>query len=723
MYKFKKIQFILLIISSLLLILFVLSVFFGDTIYNILDVEEFDNENDFDYDHQIEDNDSSSISFYEKMLVEYKDEVKSTEDLQKKVMDGIVGKNNRKNVDKAELIHDDKLEVSFHKPSKVSENIRIEDEITKKIIKPEKVEKIIKLDKAEILEKFENTQKDVKNIKVEDDNQRIIKNSIEKSNSNNYKFENSNLMLIKKLFSKIVPIINESSPKFGYQLQNEKDIGNKRRRFRLSKKYLSRTYGDSNIVNVAVHDTDDRFPILSRNYLNDCLYLPPDMFESLKISHKNFVDNIPEIYDQGTYTGEGIVLIGGGKFSWLSLLSIENLRSVGSKLPIEIMIPQPDDYEPQLCETILPKLNAKCLLLYEVFPDIINNNDKSKKSTGGFKLTGYQYKSLSLLASTFEKVIFLDSDNIAVLNPDHLFKAEPFLSNGMILWPDFWRRVTHPMYYDLAGFKISNKRVRNLIDKVSPPELYTNFDDDPDNDIPLHDREGAIPDLSTESGQIIINKKTHFKSLLLSFYYNVYGPRHFYPLFSQGGKGEGDKETFIAAAQYYQLPVYQVNKPVGVIGHWHKNGYQGVGMVQYDPISDKDYEDKYKQDLMNRISNEGEHFNYNRLEFFNYFNDKNSNPMFIHCNYPKLDPVGLIKEKKLLDDEGHEWRLYSDQPNIGFDFEVKQWKLINKYFCSDEQELRLKYLLDSNVSMEELCEAIDARLDFLYSSDIRLNWD
>ncbi|KAK7679537.1 Golgi alpha-1,2- mannosyltransferase [Cerrena zonata] len=43
-------------------------------------------------------------------------------------------------------------------------------------------------------------------------------------------------------------------------------------------------------------------------------------------------------------------------------------------------------------------------------------------------------------------------------------------------------------------------------------------------------------------------------------YYNYYGPDYYYPLLSQGAAGEGDKETFIAAAHKLKLPYYQVKE-------------------------------------------------------------------------------------------------------------------------------------------------------------------
>lgn len=516
---------------------------------------------------------------------------------------------------------------------------------------------------------------------------------------------NKYLKLIYDLLNPIIPILDESKPSMGYQLPTDKSFG-KKKKFRMNNNYIARAYGKSGILNIAVHDKESENKMLSKKILSESLFLPNDIFEILKKSHSNFVEKIPTNYKQGTYQGEGIVFIAGDKFSWLTLLSIENLRIVGSKLPIEVIIPTSENYDYNLCENILPKLNAKCILSFEILPNFEN------------KFSGYQYKIISLLISTFEKILFLDSDNIPVSNPDKLFNSEPFLSNNMVTWPDFWRRVTHPKFYELANFKIGSKRVRNIIDKVTPSKYYSNGLENLDNDIPFHDIEGTIPDASSESGQLLINKKTHFKALLLSLYYNTYGPRHYYPLLSQGGKGEGDKETFIAAASFFELPYYQVNQPVGGIGNWKYDEYEGVGMIQYDPIIDKMNEERYKIETNLKIENEKEKFKYNEEDFYNFFERKIGKPMFVHSNYPKLDPIDLISKKRLVDKLGNQYRLYSDQPNIGFDFELRQWQLINKHFC--EQKLELNYIDYTAVSPTELCSAIKNRLLFLEETTIRV---
>lgn len=511
------------------------------------------------------------------------------------------------------------------------------------------------------------------------------------SNKISHPGNDKRLKLIKNLFDKLIKMVELSKPTTGFKLDSDNELDEKHP----SLKLFNKEYGTSGKHDMSITDKET---IVSKKFLSNSLHLPDEMFEDLRKSHKTFVDNMIEAYSEGTYKGDGILFIAGDKFSWLSLLGIENLRNTGSKLPIEVVIPQSYDYEYELCEKVLPKLNAKCILLYELYPKMEN-------------ISGYQYKILSLFASSFERILFLDSDNIPVANPDIIFDSDLFKSKNLILWPDFWKRVTHPKFYEIGNYKIGKERVRYVNDKVTPIEVYTNESDDLNIDIPLHDIHGTIPDSSTESGQLIINKKTHFKALLLSFYYNSYGPRQYYPLFSQGRAGEGDKETFAAGAIFFGLPFYQVNQQVNVIGHSHNNEYRGVGMIQFDPIIDELNEKRYKLELKDRMLLPD--YQFNPDDFWNFFNKKISKPMFFHSNFPKFDPIGLINNKKFVDEnDGHQYRMCIDQPNIGFDFELLQWTLINKYFCTADA-INFKYLNKANISKTKLCDAIEKRVNYL----------
>ena len=86
-------------------------------------------------------------------------------------------------------------------------------------------------------------------------------------------------------------------------------------------------------------------------------------------------------------------------------------------------------YEKELCEDVLPSLNATCVILSEVTEAVPERLEMSR----------YQLKALALAFSSFEDVLLLDADNIALERPERLLNSEPFLSTGFVSWPDYVR--------------------------------------------------------------------------------------------------------------------------------------------------------------------------------------------------------------------------------------------------------------------------------------------
>lgn len=544
---------------------------------------------------------------------------------------------------------------------------------------------------------------------------------------------------LSKFLEKVVRVVITAKPKTGFELEKagagaqgqgadaqedgadaQKDGAHAATGVRYDNGYklFPRRYGANGVVNVAVHD--DPAPVLSEQYLSQCLELPDEVYDDLRASHFYVTQQLPQTHPAGMYKGDGIVMVGGGRYSWLVLLAVENLRRAGSQLPVEVFIPTEREYEPQLCESLLPRLNARCYVLPRRLPFI-------KKFANLFG--GYQYKSLALLTSSFERVLLLDADNIAVANPDGLFASEPFQTRGMVLWPDYWRRVAHPAFYRLARFAVGARRVRNGQDNLSPPQLYASGMENPVSDIPLHDRQGTVPDLTTESGQILVNKDTHMRTLLLSLYYNLYGPHQYYPLLSQGSSGEGDKETFLTAATYYGEDVYNVKRICGSLGYWLRDSAEfiGVGMAQHDPVVDFRNTEHFREYTASRLKQFQEsNPNWSKLmpqllksieedpeNNFQATMNRNQRPLFFHCNFPKPDPVKLKADNLVVDKEGNERRIYLLDGEDGDDgFEETQWQIMHKYFC-ETPDFSLRYFSEAHVKPGDYCGFIEHRLEFL----------
>lgn len=422
---------------------------------------------------------------------------------------------------------------------------------------------------------------------------------------------------------------------------------------------------------------------LSEHDLYGLFEFPQNFISDLKLKHENVVRGIPDVVPH-FYKGDGYVTVGGGIYSWYALLGIETLRKVGSKLPVEVFLPELKDYEFEFCEVILPKLNARCIEMYKIF---------GAQSLQDFDVQGYQYKAFALLASSFENAFLLDSDSYPVTNPDPLFESELYKEYQMITWPDFWRRTVSPYFYEISNTEIGMVPVRHLNDFfVNPKYLEYKQGDDIVVGATYHDRAGTIPDWTTESGEMLINKRKHFRTLILALYYNYDGPYGYYPLLSQGGAGEGDKETFVAAANFYGLKWYQVNKKCERHFGWYNDeqNYEHSTIVQYDPISDYDLLQKSREMYRKDVETAGDSYEYNYDKYFlDFFTPDALNPMFYHVHDPKMNPFKIMEKKWTENLDGKKIRnVAEDFPRVHFDLELFLWGTINHYMCDTSTNFR-----------------------------------
>jgi alpha 1,2-mannosyltransferase len=312
----------------------------------------------------------------------------------------------------------------------------------------------------------------------------------------------------------------------------------------------------------------------------DTLYVPEEDIATMKKAHAGFVraitDSPPALpYNPGT---KGIVSTAGGFYLPVLVISLRMLRRTGSTLPMEIFLSDEEEYEPYICDTVLPSLNARCIILSRIL------------ATSPAKIEKYQFKPFAMLFSSFEDILFLDADAFPLEDPAHLFTQDPFLSKGLLTWPDFWASSASPVFYDIAGHQ------------APPMDLRQ----------------------STESGEILLSKKSHTRSLLLATYYNFHGPGLYYPLLSQGAAGEGDKETFVAAATAMGEPFYQVSEPICALGHATEGGMAGSAMAQFNPIQDY------------ALTSRG---------VWRVRGDEGAAPgvFFIHANFPKFNPATVFE--------------------------------------------------------------------------------
>lgn len=359
------------------------------------------------------------------------------------------------------------------------------------------------------------------------------------------------------------------------------------------------------------------------------------------------------------FKGRGIVMVGGGEYFGPAIVSLHMLRRTGSTLPVEVFVPDDAEYEKQICDVYFKKLDAKCVVLSHIF-------GKSKLKTGqsddaDMKVTHYQLKSLALLLSSFSDALLLDSDSIPLTDPaETLFDAEPYTSKGMVVWPDFWRATESPKFWTIAG--------------------KTSFPSD-------------LPATASEAGQLAVNKATHLAPLLLSAYYNIFGPDHYYPLLSQGALGQGDKETFLAAAVVLNSTYYRVKTNAGTLGRNDGTGEHNTALLQHSPADDHRYHSSSSSSPPSQAA---------------------IRPMFLHSNTPKMNAGHLVDEGDLVAADG-ETRLRllgskeSAQKLFGFDVERTIWELLVQTGCE------LQNVLAEWKTRERMCDRLQEHYQAVFS--------
>jgi alpha 1,2-mannosyltransferase len=391
----------------------------------------------------------------------------------------------------------------------------------------------------------------------------------------------------------------------------------------------------------------------------DLIDLTDNDFRAMKRSHARFVAAAKALAPSLPYKkkSRGVVMTAGGAYFGMAITSVRMLRRTGSALPVEVFLDSWMDYDIKTCEVILPDLGARCLVLADIW--------QTTPELG--KLLKYQFKVFALLFSSFQDILFLDADAFPAHKPDALFDIEPYKSTGLVTWPDFWVSTTSHYLYDIAG--------------VAEPSLDTRR--------------------ASESGIMVYSKRLHAPSLLLAVYYNYYGPKHYYPLFSQGAQGEGDKETFLHAAMALDEPFYDVRTSVTVMGSMINGTFWSAGMKQGDPVEDyslrraaaarKPESSAPSSAAMDHAAEEsGDSSSSSAAE-----EQPSARSLFIHNNMVKLDVRHLFdRPERWRNETGARVRLWGPADDIvhafGYDAELALWRELLVAACALDQHLCFK---------------------------------
>ena len=169
--------------------------------------------------------------------------------------------------------------------------------------------------------------------------------------------------------------------------------------------------------------------------------------------------------------GRGIVTCGGGYTYFTNAwVLIRMLRHHGCKLPIQLWYLGPDEISDRM-KRFVSGYGVECV---DGAPMIRENTNVKD----GLIKAGWLLKSVAIAKCSFEEVLFLDADNLPVRDPSFLFETRQYKSTGAIFWPDS-SVFAHKSVW----------RVFRVPRRVEP---------------------------EFESGQMMVNKRTHWEAVSLA---------------------------------------------------------------------------------------------------------------------------------------------------------------------------------------------------------------
>jgi alpha 1,2-mannosyltransferase len=265
--------------------------------------------------------------------------------------------------------------------------------------------------------------------------------------------------------------------------------------------------------------------------------------QATKIRELNaqFVRSMPK-YPTKTFKGRGVVVLAGWRYSEYAVIGLGMLREAGSKLPVEVWHRDEREEKSGWCQEMQAEGMVCRRMSDYIDTDILE------------LVAGYQFKIFTMLFSSFEEVVFIDADNMALQPPELLFETKAYKDTGVILWHDYWK-----------------------YDNVDWLDYAVGLADDRNGDL--------WNQTNYESGEMVWHKRRNWDALLLAVYYNYYGPDLYYTLLNYNFAGWGDKDTFPLAFRTLKKPFHTVAAPPADAWERGKIGERRVGMLQMMPDS------------------------------------------------------------------------------------------------------------------------------------------
>lgn len=245
-------------------------------------------------------------------------------------------------------------------------------------------------------------------------------------------------------------------------------------------------------------------------------------------------------YPAERFSGRGIVFCAGGErlFTnlWVNLCLLRRVHRCA--LPVEVWHFGEEEMNPTMAA------------LLEPFDVRVVNGEPLARDLPGDRWRGFALKSLAVVHSRFEEILFLDTDSYPVRDPSFLFEERAYRWTGSCFWPNIWRTDPESKFWQAL-------------------------------DLPF------VDEADWESGQMVINKRRCWKALSLVEHLN----RHF-TYYDQ--HVSGDAMTFYGAwkklGQPHAMTPYPARQKAAPDGRMLLNQLDFEGGLLFQHRTDSDWD-------------------------------------------------------------------------------------------------------------------------------------
>ena len=196
----------------------------------------------------------------------------------------------------------------------------------------------------------------------------------------------------------------------------------------------------------------------------------------------------------------GIVTVAGGRLYfalWWHLVYV--LRHLGCRLPIELWTVGPGELDAGMYAAA-----------NSIGAIVVDAKTHAKENGNVAPAGGWQCKAYAIRHSGFAELIYLDADNVPVVDPTYLLTCKPYLRAGAIYWPDLPPPRQRSEWVPAGAWRAVG------LDPVPNARPF-------------------------ESGQIVVDRRRHLASLDVALLLNELHEETYRFVY-------GDKDTFLLAA-------------------------------------------------------------------------------------------------------------------------------------------------------------------------------